>query len=247
MITWGSFGIVHMLTFLAAIGIILALYYLLRHRSARVQTLVLGILSLSGVAAIVFNLIAWDSPVEYLPLHLCSLTAIVLPIAVFTRSQRLCNLLLLWSLGAIMAIVINTAQADYDLLSWTFAFYYFPHTMQFGIPILMFSLGLARKEPRCIGSTLGITAVAYTIVHLCNVVINHFLAEADSAVRVNYMYSIKPENPVLAFFWELVPHPYWYMLLVLPVILVYLGLMYAPEIRRALIARRRTGRLTPRI
>lgn len=245
MITWGSFGLVHLITFVAAIGLILGLYVLLRHRSERVQTLVLGVLSLSGVAAIIFNLVAWDSPVEYLPLHLCSLTAIALPIAVFTRSQRLCNLLLLWSLGAIMAIVINTAQANYNLLSWTFFFYYFPHTLQFGIPILLFRLGLARKDLRCIGSTLGVTAVAYTFVHLCNVLINNRMAAIGSAIRVNYMYSVKPENPVLQLFWELIPHPYWYMFLILPIVGVYLMLIYLPEIRRALAARR--GRLSPRI
>lgn len=247
MITWGSFGFVHMMTFLAAIGMILGLYYLLRFRSERVQTLVLGTLSLSGIAAILFNLIAWDSPVEYLPLHLCSLTAIALPIAVFTRSRRLTNLLLLWSLGAIMAIVINTAQADYNLLSWTFAFYYFPHTMQFGIPILLFSLGLVKKDVRCIGSTMAITAIAYTLVHICNVLINNHMAALGSAIRVNYMYSITPANPVLQLFWELIPHPYWYMFLILPIITVYLGLVYAPELLRMVPLRRRARRLTPRI
>lgn len=242
MIKWGTFGSVHILTFIAAIGMILGLYHLLRRRSERTQKLILGLLSLSGVAAILFNLIAWDSPVEYLPLHLCSLTAIALPITVFTRNQTLSNLLLLWSLGAIMAIVINTAQADYNLLSWTFFFYYFPHTMQFGIPILLFKLGLARKEPRCIGSTLAITATAYTIVHLCNVLINHHMASLGSAIRVNYMYSISPANPVLAMLYRLVPHPYWYMLLLLPVIMLYLGAVYAPELRRSLRLR-----MTPRI
>lgn len=237
MITWGSFGFVHLMTFIAAIGMLLGLYCLLRGRSKRVQTLVLGTLSLSGLAAILFNLIAWGSPVEYLPLHLCSLTALVLPVAVFTRSRRLCNLLLLWSLGAIMAIVVNTAQADYNLLSWTFFFYYFPHTMQFGIPLLMLKLGLFRKDVRCIGSTVRITFIAYTAVHLANVILNHFLAEAGSAVRVNYMYSITPENPVLQLLYRLVPHPYWYMLLTLPVILVYLGAVYLPELLQVLAAR----------
>ncbi len=247
MMTWGSFGFVHMMTFLAAIGMILGLYLLLRHRSARVQTAVLGALSFSGISAIIFNLLAWGSPVEYLPLHLCSLTAIALPIAVFTRSQKLANLLLLWSLGAIMAIVVNTAQADYNLLSWTFAFYFFPHTMQFGIPILMFRLGLVRKDLRCISSTLLITAVTYTFVHLCNLLINARMAAIGSAIRVNYMYSITPENPVLALFYRLIPHPYWYMFLILPIIAVYLGLVYIPELRRALAARRRVRRLSPRI
>lgn len=52
----------------------------------------------------------WGSPYEYLPLHLCSLTALVLPVAVFTT---LGNLLLLWLLGAVMALVVNTAQANF--------------------------------------------------------------------------------------------------------------------------------------
>ena len=245
MITWGSFGFVHMMTFLAAIVLILGLYLVLRRCSPRVQILVLGLLSFSGIGAIIFNLVTWGSPVEYLPLHLCSLTAMALPIAVFTRSRRLCNLLLLWSLGAIMAIVVNTAQADYELLSWTFFFYYVPHVTQIGIPILLFRLGLAKKDVRCIGSTLGITGTAYTLVHLCNVLLNNHLDDIGSVIRVNYMYSITPPNPVLEMFWQLIPHSYWYMLLTLPIILVYLAAIYAPELRRMHLFRRVRRYLTP--
>ena len=121
---WGSFGTVHILSLLLGAGLIIGLFFLLRKRSAKVQILVLGILSFSSVAAIVYNLIAWGSPYEYLPLHLCSLTAMVLPVAVFTRSKVLSNLLLLWSLGAVMALVVNTAQADFDVFSPTFFFYF---------------------------------------------------------------------------------------------------------------------------
>lgn len=70
-------------------GLMIGLYFLLRLFSAKVQTVVLGILSFSGIAAIIFNLVTWGSPYEYLPLHLCSLTAMVLPFAVFTRSKVL--------------------------------------------------------------------------------------------------------------------------------------------------------------
>ena len=77
---WGSFGIVHILSLLLGAGIIVGLYFLLRPHGARLQTVVLGILSFSGIAAIVFNLVTWGSPYEYLPLHLCSLTALVLPV-----------------------------------------------------------------------------------------------------------------------------------------------------------------------
>ena len=104
---------------------VVALYYLLKGRSRRVQTAVLGILSFSGIAAVIYNLLMWGSPLEYLPLHLCSINAMLLPIVVFTRSRTLGNLLLVWSLGALAALIVNNALMDAELLSWRFFFYYF--------------------------------------------------------------------------------------------------------------------------
>lgn len=240
-ITWGCFGIVHILTLIAGVGIIAGLYFLLRHRSRTVQKAVLGVLSLSGICAIIFNLVTWGSPVEYLPLHLCSLNALVLPFAVLTGSKRLNNLLLLWSLGALVALIVNTAQANYNLLSWTFVIYYFPHLIQAGTPTLMFALGLAKKDVRCIGSTLGITGCVYVLVHLANTLLNNWLSSTGSDIRVNYMYSVGPENPVLALFYQLIPHSFWYMLLILPIILVYLTLCYLPQLLKLRAGRKQAS------
>ena len=122
---WGSFGVVHMASLALGAALIVGLYFLLRCFSPKVQTVVLGILSFSGIAAVIFNLVTWGSPYEYLPLHLCSLNALVLPFAVFFRNKTASNLLLLWSLGAIMALVVNTAQANFEICSATFFFYFF--------------------------------------------------------------------------------------------------------------------------
>ena len=235
---WGSFGIVHILSLLLGAGIIVGLYFLLRRFSAKVQTLVLGVLSLSGIAAIIFNLVAWGSPYEYLPLHLCSLTALVLPVAVFARSKVLGNLLLLWSLGAVMALVVNTAQADFEICSATFLFYFFPHLLEFGIPILLIALGLVKKDMKCIGTTLLITVCALVVIHFANVALNRYFTEnqilnpSGMLVQVNYMYTIKPENPVLSLFWSLIPYPFWYMMPAVVIVLVYLLLVYSKEIFR---------------
>lgn len=59
---WGFFGPVHIATLIFAAAMIMGLYLILRNRSQKVQMLVLGLLSLSGVAAIVYNLVTWDSP-----------------------------------------------------------------------------------------------------------------------------------------------------------------------------------------
>lgn len=236
--TWGNFGVIHLSSLLLGAAIIIGLYFALRRASVRVQLTVLGILSFSGIAAIIFNLLAWGAPLEYLPLHLCSLTAMVLPFAVMLRSRVLSNLLLLWSLGALMALVVNSAQADYEIFSLTFVFYFFPHVFEFGIPILLFALGLTKRDPRCILSTLGITFAAYTLIHFVNVWLNSYFLEnnvldrSGNVVQVNYMFSITPENPLLALFRNLIPYDFWYMMPVLPIAGIYLMLVYLPTIIR---------------
>ncbi len=239
---WGSFGPVHLLSLAFAAAALVGLYFALKPASRKVQTLVLGILSFSGIAAIIFNLVTWDSPLEYLPLHLCSLNAMVLPVAVLTRNKTLNNLLLLWSLGAVAALVVNSAQAEYELFSDVFCFYYFPHVLEFGIPVLMFKLGLVKKDVKCIGSTLGITLVSYTAIHFVNLAINSYCADnnildwAGNVIQVNYMYSLVPENPLLQLFHNWIPYEFFYMFLVLPIVTVYLLAVYAPQLRRKPVA-----------
>lgn len=235
-ILWGSFGAVHIISLLLAFGIIAGLYFLLRNLPKKAQTAIMGILSFSGIGAVIFNLSVWGSPFEYLPLHLCSLNAIVLPIAVFTRSKRLNNLLLLWAFGAAAALVLNFAQANYEIFSWTFAFYYFPHLLELGIPILMFLLKHVEKDVRCIISTIAITVAVYVLVHLSNVGLNTYFREngiltpSGNVVHVNYMYSISPENPFLKMLYGFLLRPFWYMFLALPIIAVYLCVIYLPQI-----------------
>jgi hypothetical protein len=124
------------------------------------------------------------------------------------------------------------------LNSWTFVFYYFPHVLEFGIPILLFALGLVEKHPKYIPSTLGITMAIYTGVHLCNLGLNAWLEKnnvldyAGNLIQVNYMYSIVPENPLLALFKQVIPLDYWYMYMIVPILAVYLGIVYLPQILR---------------
>lgn len=233
---WGTFGIVHIASLLLAVCAILCLYLLLRKLSKKAQTLILGVLSLSGIAAILFNLLMWGAPWEYLPLHLCSLNAMLLPFAVFFRSKVLGNLLNLWNFGALLAVVLNQAQAEFTLDSATFWFYFVPHVLEFAIPLLLFKLKLVEKDYRCIPVTLGLTLGMFTLVHLANKLLNSmFIAKGitDSAgeiLRVNYMYTIQPENPVLVMLHNILPVEYWYLYLTLPLIILFLGIVYASQL-----------------
>lgn len=242
---WGSYGPIHLLSLAFAAAAVIGLYFILKNRSMMVKTIVLGILSFSGIAAIIFNLVEWNSPLEYLPLHLCSINALLLPIVVFTRNKQLGNLLLVWCLGALAALVVNQAQANFDVFSATFNFYFFPHVLEFGIPILLFKLKMVELDYKCIGSTLLLTILIYTGIHLCNVGLNAYceanqiLNSAGEVIKVNYMYSLVPENPLLALFYQWVPYEYWYLYLIFPIVLVYLVIVYSGQIIRAIKAKKK--------
>lgn len=242
---WGSYGPIHLLSLAFAAAAVIGLYFILKNRSMMVKTIVLGILSFSGIAAIIFNLVDWNSPLEYLPLHLCSINALLLPIVVFTHNKQLGNLLLVWCLGALAALVVNQAQADFVVFSATFNFYFFPHVLEFGIPILLFKLKLVELDYKCIGSTLLLTILIYTGIHLCNVGLNAYceanqiLNSAGEVIKVNYMYSLVPENPLLALFYQWVPYEYWYLYLIFPIVLVYLVIVYSGQIIRAIKAKKK--------
>lgn len=227
---WGNFTLTHILSLAAAAVLVTALYYALKNTTKKIQLAVLGVLSFSGIAAIIYNLVTWGAPLEYLPLHLCSLNAMLLPVAVFSRKKIISNLLLLWSLGALVALILNYDMAQATLFDAPFCFYYFPHVLEFGIPILLFKLGLVEKDPRCIGSTIVITMLAYTLIHFVNVVLNNYYASIGSETVANYMFSVAPSNPLLALFYFLIPFEYWYMYMVIPVVAVYLLAIYAPQL-----------------
>ena len=96
--TWGFFSITHIISLVLAVAINIGLYFILKRVSEKAAHITLFVLSFSGIAAIIFNLVAWGTPLEYLPFHLCSINALMIPFAVFFKSKVLNNLLLLWSL-----------------------------------------------------------------------------------------------------------------------------------------------------
>ncbi len=237
---WGIFGIAHIISWPVAAAIIFALYFLIRNKSEKTQRIVLGILSLSGISAIIYNLVMWGSPLEYLPLHLCSINAILLPIAILTKNKTVGNMLVLWCIGALAAVMLNFyADEASDMYNPTFWFFYLPHVLEFGIPIIAFKLGIIKLDYKTIPRTLILTAAIYTAIHFINLgLIEYVKAKnlvdyAGNLLHINYMYSIQSEGfPLLSTFWQIIPHRYWYMFLVFPIIAVYLMIIYLPQIIR---------------
>ncbi len=239
-ITWGSFTPLHIATLILSLVMLLALYFILRKKNEKTKRNVLFVLSLTAPAAVLYNILVWGTQstiLEYLPLHLCSINALLLPVLVWRKSSFLGNLLPIYSLGAVAALVFNTFQADYSIFDHVFLMYYFPHTFEFGIPWLMLALGLVEIKPRYILPCLGATFVMYTGIHFINLAINDYLAarqlldSAGNLIQVNYMYSLGAMgNPGLGFFWNLIPCEYFYLLGLFPILAVAYGLMNAKAI-----------------
>lgn len=236
-ITWGFFTLTHILTLIAGILIMIGLMAILKRLKSRTQDIILLILSTFGPIAIIANLLLWHSPLEYLPFHLCSLNAIILPFLVLTKNKTLGNLLILWCVGALMSIVLNSAQAGYDLFGVSFMIYYFPHLAEFFIPIAMVVLKKVELDPKYIVRTILITWASFTIIHFINVGINSYTVAHNitnylgEPIRVNYFYTLgNTGNAFLDFLYSLMPYPYWYLLLLLPIIAVILVMFYLPII-----------------
>ena len=56
--TWGFFSAAHIISLAIGVASIVGLHFILNKKGDRTKTLVLGILSFSGIAAIIYNLLA---------------------------------------------------------------------------------------------------------------------------------------------------------------------------------------------
>ncbi len=234
---WGSFTPTHLISLVVAILIPVILHFVLRNKSRRKQTLVLFIFSLIGPIALIYDIVVWGiptTPLQYLPLHICSYNALLTPLLVLTKNKFLGNLLPLFSVGAAFALLFNSIQAEYSIFSFVFLLYFLSHTFGTCLPFLMVSLGHIKIEPKqilpCIGGTLAI----YTASHFANIAINEYLtANEMTDYLVNYMFSLHPQgNPMLELFWSIIPHSYFYMLMVIPIVAVYFVAMNIPNFIR---------------
>ena len=221
-IFWGSFTPVHIATLILAVLIPIGLHYALRGASERTQTVVLFIISLIGPFSLIYDIVLWGlptTPLQYLPLHICSYNALLTPILVLTKNKFLGNLLPLFSVGAAFALLFNSIQADYSLTTLVFLSYFLSHTLGTCLPFLMVSLGHVRISHKqilpCVLGTLGI----YTVSYFLNKVIIHHLEVTgltEYIPNINYMFSIYPQgNPMLELFWSIIPYEYFYMLMVM--------------------------------
>ena len=237
-VQWGSFSTLHIITLIISlVAVPLSLYFTLKNRSEKTKRIVLFICSLWGPTSVLYSFFVWGSQtsyLEYLPFHMCAINAMLIPVLIITKSKLLGNMLPLFSLGALFALVFNTFQADYRIFSMVFACYYFAHTFDLCIPFLLIKFGIVKTHPKYILPSVGLTFAFYTVAHFVNLWVNNYI-EVHQLTNiygepiipdVDYMFTPGPSgNPALEFFWNILPYPYFYLLTTAPIIAAYYSLL----------------------
>ena len=159
-----------------------------------------------------------------LPLHLCNINMILIPIAVLRKSRPLMSFcFFLGPLGAMMALAMPGNGFDgYSLLLPRMLGYYGTHFMIVieGLAIVCF--GLYRPRFR----DLPRTVVAALAIELVVFIINLLLRWSGLHPKANYFFSVETEgNPLLEIFYGWIPLPYLYLLPSVVILSVYMLLI----------------------
>ena len=159
-----------------------------------------------------------------LPLYLCNINMIIIPIAVWRKSRPLMSFsFFLAPLGALMALLMpGNGFSGYSLLLPRMIGFFGTHFMIFIEGLALATFGLYRPRfsdlPKMVLTLMAVAAGVF----LFNIV----LRRTGLHEKANYFYIMETEgNPVLDIFHSWIPLPFLYMLPSLLILLPYASLI----------------------
>ncbi len=218
--------------YLASLFLVFLILLSFKSRSQQSRHRFLLFLSLINAIAYIVNwwffYIRGDNIMTLLPLQLCNIAVFLIPIALITKKPILMDFVFyLCGLGGLAAIIaVSTDYSDtYSMM--TFSFYVF-HFSVFLIPLLNSIWGFHKLKPN-IKSALKLSLMVLVVsgtLHLFNLFINTVYH-----IPANYFFTIKdlstPINPAFALFAKWIPYDYFFLLFALPVLYLYMTIVYA--------------------
>lgn len=227
------------LIFGAATLILIAASILLRKKSERTRALVLACtcwVTLIGFAAYKyalsvdadFNVITaemggfnwWGE----LPLQLCNINLLLIPIAVLTKKRPLLGFcFFIGPIGALMAMVLPGNGFDgYSIFLPRMLGYYGTHLVVMYAALAVGTFGLYRPRMR----DLPMTALTVFLIALAVFGFNILLRTTGLHPKANYFFAVETEgNALLELFYRLIPLPFLYLLPCIVILSVYSGLV----------------------
>ena len=213
----------------AAFGLVfLVLSFLVRRRPDRVRRRVLAGLMLATLAFFIWYKVMLSLDAEYsalsaaagkgefnwwgeLPLHLCNINMILIPVGVLLKKRSLMSFsFFLGPLGALMALMMpGVGFENCSILLPRMLGYYGTHFMVFYGGLALWTFGIYRPRFRDIlPATLSALALCF-VIFLVNLAFRGLGLNRYS----NYFYNVETEgNPVLELFHSWLPYPFLYMI-----------------------------------
>ena len=165
----------------------------------------------------------WDE----LPLHLCNINMMLIPIAVLTKKRPLMAFcFFMGPLGALLAIVIPDRNfMDVSLLLPRMLGYYGTHFMIIIEALAVVSFGFYRPRFRDLPGTVAALAGISLVVFCINLLFRHIGVNPVA----NYFFTCDPlVGTPLEMVYSWIPVPYLYMVPVMALFAVYMALVTLP-------------------
>ena len=159
-----------------------------------------------------------------LPLQLCNINMLLIPVAVLTRKRPLLSFcFFVGPLGAAMAICMpGTGFSDCSILLPRMLGYYGTHFMIIIEALSLVTFGLFRPRFRDLPGTAATILLVALAVHGVNVL----LRVSGLHEHANYFFSMETEgNFLLEIFHSWVPYPFLYLLPSIVILAVYMAVI----------------------
>lgn len=179
----------------------------------------------------------WDE----LPLHLCNINMILIPIAVYLDNRALKSFcFFVGPLGAMMALAMPGAGFDgFSLLLPRMLGFYGTHFAIVIEGLALVTFGLYKPKFR----DLPLTVLTLILIGLVIFAVNMLLRTTGLHPKANYFYTVETEgNPLLEIFHRWIPVPFLYLLPgAAAILLVYMALVMGILTGIDRLRERRTG------
>jgi len=222
----------HLITFLYPIVLILSLYFILRKQSYKVKKWVLfGVCLANIVLYVSYKFTLHDIKeviiLNELPLHLCNLNLILIPLALLLNKKFLYSYIYYVGVaGAIIGIAVYDSAYNnqpFGLMAIQGFFIY--HALLLTTSLLPVLLGLYRPKFKDIFLALIVLLCLYSFMSVVNVIFR----KTGILEISNYFYTFgMPGNPLAEFLWKIIPLPFLYLI---PGVVIWFPLdclMYSP-------------------
>ncbi len=159
-----------------------------------------------------------------LPLHLCNINMLLIPVAVLLNLQLLMSFcFFVGSICAALAIIMPGLGFDhYSIFLPRMLGYFGTHFMVVIMAIAIVSFGLYRPKFKDLLKTCGVI----TLITFCVFLIDLLLIYTGLYPNANYFYAMRPiGNPLLELFHGWIPLPFLYLIPCLLILVPYMALV----------------------